>query len=62
MVEETVGSLVHDRIRVNVFDCRCKRHGSSVAAVGIEQSRTEQKTRSEQSRFFGLDERHLITA
>ena len=35
--------------------------GSSVAAVGIEQSRTEQETRSEQSRFFGLNEQDLLT-
>jgi hypothetical protein len=38
-----------------------RRHGSSVAAVGIEQSRTEQETRSEQSRFFGLNEQDLLT-
>jgi hypothetical protein len=25
MVEETAGSLVHDRIPVNVFDCRYKK-------------------------------------
>ena len=35
--------------------------GSSVAAVGIEQSRTEQEKRSEQSRFFGLNERDSLT-
>jgi hypothetical protein len=33
-----------------------------VAAVEIEQSRTEQETRSEQSRIFGLINRDLLTA
>ncbi len=36
-------------------------NGSSVAAVGIEQSRTEQKTRLEQSCFFGLNEGDFLT-
>ena len=37
-------------------NCCLKGHGSSVAAVGIEQSRAEQETHSEQSRFFDLNE------
>ena len=34
----------------------------SVAAVGIERSQTEQKTRAEQSRIFGLSKWDLLTA
>jgi hypothetical protein len=36
-------------------------NGSSRAAVAIERSRTEQETRAEQSRLFGLFERDLLT-
>jgi hypothetical protein len=32
-----------------------------VAAVGIEQSRTQQEIGAEQSCFFGLNERNLRT-
>jgi hypothetical protein len=51
---------------VNLIATRCRRlnprrYGSSVAAVAIEQSRTEQKIGAEQSRFFGLNERNLLT-
>ncbi len=38
-----------------------RRYGSSVAAVAIEQSRTQQKIGAEQSHFFGLNERNLLT-
>ena len=47
-----LGYLLQSRFR--------NEHLVGVAAVGIEPSRTEQKTQVEQSRYFGMNERNLL--
>jgi hypothetical protein len=46
---------------ISAFSGYVSQSGNSVAAVAIEQSRTEQETRSEESHFFALHKRNLLT-